>query len=459
MKYYVTDQFAPRGYTGLILSENMVESHRGMCHNIVQKVGCQGRLRTDKRSCMLSKSRCGRLCLWELFCSAVIRMKSFALFSFLSILLSSEAILCGQCSGNGNSDSTDVPKEIAPFFKPHLQFVDDFGDYRSPLKFYDGTAVKTPADWARRRQEILKTWHAIMGSWPPLIEKPRIEYLAKEHRETFTQHTVRIEVAPQQQMVDGHLLVPDGMGPFAAVLIVYYDAETGIGLGKERRDFGYQLAKRGFVALSIGTPDFCSLAPPYKPRYEIAESQRQLQPLSALAYVGASCHSALASVPDVDAARIGIIGHSYGGKWAMFASCLYEKFACAVWSDPGIVFDESRANVNYWEPWYLGYESDGQRERGIPSKTNPRTGAYKELFENGHDLHELHALMAPRPFMISGGSEDQPERWKALNHTAAVNRLLGYSDRVAMTNRKGHTPTDESNEQIYLFFEHFLRLR
>ena len=65
--------------------------------------------------------------------------------------------------------------------------------------------------------------------------------------------------------------------------------------------------------------------------------------------------------------------------------------------------------------------------------------------------------MAPRPFLVSGGSEDPPERWKALNHAVAVNELLGYEDRVAMTNRKGHTPTDESNEQLYLFFERFLK--
>ena len=38
--------------------------------------------------------------------------------------------------------------------------------------------------------------------------------------------------------------------------------------------------------------------------------------------------------------RIGIVGHSFGGKWSLFASCLYEKFACAAWSDAGIVFDE-----------------------------------------------------------------------------------------------------------------------
>ena len=119
---------------------------------------------------------------------------------------------------------------------------------------------------------------------------------------------------------------------------------------------------------------------------------------------------------------------------------------------------KNRANVNYWERWYLGFEP-GQKDRqpGIPNAENPRTGAYKKMIEEGHDLQELHALMAPRPFLVSGGAEDRPERWKALNHAIAVNNFLGAKNRVAMTNRKTHAPTEESNEQIYLFFEHFLK--
>jgi hypothetical protein len=61
--------------------------------------------------------------------------------------------------------------------------------------------------------------------------------------------------------------------------------------------------------------------------------------------------------------------------------------------------------------------------------------------------------MAPRPFLVSGGAEDPPARWKALNHSVAVNRLLGSENRVAMTNRKTHAPTPESNEVLYQFFE------
>ena len=355
-------------------------------------------------------------------------------------------------SAASTAGAGEVPEKILPLFKPSPEFVDDFGTYRSPLVFNDGTTVVTPADWSRRRREIILTWEGFIGSWPALIEKPNIEYLSKERRENFTQHRVSIEIAPDKQTVDGYILIPDGSGPFPAVLVVYYDAETGIGLGKEGRDFAFQLTRRGFVTLSIGTPEFCSLKAPYKPLCET-----QFQPLSALAYVAANCHRALAGLKQVDPERIAVMGHSYGGKWAMFASCLYEKFACSAWSDPGIVFDETRPNVNYWEPWYLGYESDRQRPRGVPSDTKPRTGAYEDLMRTGHDLHELHALMAPRPFLVSGGSEDTTERWKALNHSIAVNRLLGHENRVAMANRKGHAPTAESNEQIYVFLEFFLK--
>jgi len=350
-----------------------------------------------------------------------------------------------------------IPQILAPYFSPPVEFVDNYGKYKSPLTFNNGSKVKTPADWQKRRREILRTWTQYLGDWPPLIQKPNIEYLETSHRDNFTQHKIRLEIAPKQQTVDGYLLIPDGMGSFPAVMVVYYDAETAVGLGKQHRDFAYQLAKRGFVALSIGTPDFCNLNAPYRPKLNNQSDQSPLQPLSALAYVAANCYHALANFPQVDPQRIGITGHSYGGKWAMFAACLYDKFACAAISDPGIVFDETRPNVNYWEPWYLGYETEKQRKRGVPSMANPRTGAYKRLIEKGHDLHELHTLMAPRPFFVSGGAEDPPPRWQALNHSLAVNHVLGYTHRVAMTNRKTHTPTPESNEQLYLFFQHFLR--
>src|SRR5262249_14432127 len=135
----------------------------------------------------------------------------------------------------------------------------------------------------------------------------------------------------------------------------------------------------------------------------------------------------------------------------------WDKGGAVAVSDPGIVFDETRSNVNYWEPWYLGFDPKVQRPNaGIPTADNPRTGAYKKMMETGRDLHELHALIAPRPFLVSGGAEDQPSSLIPLNHAVADNKFLGYEHRVGMTNRKEHTPNEESNAQLYAYFEHFL---
>ena len=361
-----------------------------------------------------------------------------------------------------------IPAELQPSFSPPPEFAGKLANFASPLKFHDGRAVATRADWPARRAEILAYWHQEMGPWPELLARPNVELSEQQDRgDGVMQHRVEIEIAPGV-MQHGYLLVPDGAKPRPAVLVVFYAPEVSVAYAGPRplegqakqmlttgergkgRDFALQLARRGFVTLSIGTPG--------DDAYRPLQSGAKCQPLSYLAYIAANCHTVLAQRPEVDPARIGVMGHSYGGKWAMFASCLYEKFACAVWSDGGVVFDEMRKAVNYWEPWYLGLdEAKPARQPGLVTAQNPRTGAYKAIFEHGHDLHELHALMAPRPFLVSGGLEDGPERWPALNHAVAVNRLLGFEQRVAMTNRPTHSPTPESNAQAFQFLEHFLK--
>lgn len=341
------------------------------------------------------------------------------------------------------------PEDLASCFVPPIGLAGDFGIYRSPLRRPDGSAVTTPEGWQQRRNELLAEWHELLGPWPDLITEPEVAILATEQRDGLVRHRVRFRWTPTEETT-GYLLIPPGAGKRPAVVTVYYEPETAIGEGKEHRDFAIQLARRGFVALSIGTTEATreQTYGLYWPNLEAAE----VQPLSMLACAAANAWHVLASRPEVDSSRIGIVGHSFGGKWAMFASCLFDRFACAVWSDPGIVFD-TRPSVNYWEPWYLGYHPKPWRERGVITPDNPARGLYPKLLEARRDLHELHALMAPRPFLVSGGSEDPPGRWQALNHTVEVNRLLGVKNRVAMHNRTGHTPTPESNEVIYRFFE------
>lgn len=354
-------------------------------------------------------------------------------------------------------------QRLEKFTQPPAEFAGQLGSYRSPLKFADGSVVKTADDWSRRRKEILETWHKRLGAWPPMVERPTMKRLETVEKEGFVQHHVHVQISPEGKLADGYLLMPPGKGPFPAVLVPFYEPFTSIGeapqgKGRGTHDYGLQLVKRGFVTLSIGTPGSVEKIG-LDTRQLLTEAGMELrrQPLTLLAYTSANCHTALAQMPEVDPQRIGIIGLSYGGKWSMFSSCLYDKFACAVWSDPGIVFNEKNANVNYWEPWYLGFDPSAKRKPGIPSAENPRTGLYKELVDAGDDLVDFHALMAPRPVMVSGGTEDPPRNWVALNHLVAVNELLGHKQRVALTARIGHIPTEEALKLELAFLEYWLK--
>src|SRR5262245_55345402 len=65
-------------------------------------------------------------------------------------------------------------KKLEPYAQPPEEFAGKFGPYRSPLKFADNSLTRTPTEWARRRDEIQKTWHKRLGPWPSLVEKPTV---------------------------------------------------------------------------------------------------------------------------------------------------------------------------------------------------------------------------------------------------------------------------------------------
>lgn len=363
--------------------------------------------------------------------------------------------------GAGPCPSHPLPETLARHAVPPAELAEDRGGYRSPLLFADGTRVSDADDWRRRRMEILADWTVLLGEWPPLRTTPDVEVLRTVVHDECTQHTIRFAWTPTAKTT-GHLLVPRGYAGRRqpAVLTVFYEPDTAVAPGATPLNFARRLCERGFVTLSIGTTE-ATKAGTFSLYWPDIGGAR-VQPLSMLAHAAANAWHVLAARPEVDADRIGVVGHSFGGKWALFAACLFDRFACAAWSDPGVVFDDSAAGpatglINYWEPWYLGYHPPPWRKRGPITPVNPARGLYPRLRSSGRDLHELHALMAPRPFLVSGGAADPPSRWAALNHARDVNRVLGHDDRVLMTNRAGHEPTPESNAVLLEFFEHFLR--
>ncbi|HOF22025.1 MAG TPA: hypothetical protein PLO24_12275, partial [Bacteroidales bacterium] len=105
------------------------------------------------------------------------KMKSTAtayLFTFF--------LLFGSVFGTGAQDKSaagnegqSIREKLSGYFSPPEEYRDNYGNYRSPLEFYDGRRVNSPKEWKKRRKEILEQWNGMMGKWPPLIRKQKME--------------------------------------------------------------------------------------------------------------------------------------------------------------------------------------------------------------------------------------------------------------------------------------------
>jgi dienelactone hydrolase len=177
-------------------------------------------------------------------------------------------------------------------------------------------------------------------STPPA---PALETLARVPRDGYEQRLVRYRGVEGDE-VRAYLLVPDGGGPFGAVVAHHqHNSEWHLGkaevvglAGNPLQAFGPALARRGVVVLA---PD----AVAFEDRRAAGEGGRQH--FNAMAYrlvqgrllmttVLGDAGLALAALlarDDVDRERVGALGHSYGGSITLFQAALDERvrFACA----------------------------------------------------------------------------------------------------------------------------------
>jgi len=139
----------------------------------------------------------------------------------------------------------------------------------------------------------------------------------------------------------------------------------------------------------------------------------------------------LAQDERVDADRIGIAGHSLGGKMAFYTGCLDPRVKAILASDFGFGWKQS----NWNEVWYWG------------EKLNVLT-------ELGMDHTELLSLFAPKPFCLLAGEYDNEESGVMMQRTK------GYAPNdpnlKIINHASGHRPPAWALEEGYAFLDRAL---
>jgi formylglycine-generating enzyme required for sulfatase activity/pimeloyl-ACP methyl ester carboxylesterase len=306
------------------------------------------------------------------------------------------------------------------------------------------TGNESAAQWQARAKAIREKWSRILGKPSGLTAaKPKTRLLRTVEESFYTGQLMELQTEPDR-WEKIYLMIPAKpvRRPMPVVIVPYYDIDTPAGknLGGHVfdtsyvRQFGRRMAERGFAVLSIrwwgesyGEDYAESVSNLYERHPEwtglgkwVFDSQRALDYLE--------------TVDGIDMTRVGMIGHSLGGKMTLYAAAMDPRVAVAVSSEPGIGLDFS----NYDDYWYLS----------------------KEAIENSRpfDQHELLALVAPRPFLLIGGeSSDTDKSWRYINAAKAVYQIHGMPKQIGYYNhRQGHTPTIEALELSLEWLDHFL---
>jgi dienelactone hydrolase len=233
----------------------------------------------------------------------------------------------------------------------------------------------------------------VIGAFPDPVLPPAPRTRKVYDQPKWVGYEVVLDVFPDV-IAYGILLLPKDIGPAERrpVVVCQHGLEgrpqdTIIGDHRAYHDFAAKLAERGFI----------TFAPQNLYRFEdrFRSLQRKANPLGKTLFsIMVPQHRQitdwLASLPQVDPARIAFYGLSYGGKSAMRIPALVDRYCLSICSADfnDWVWKNATTHSPYSYVW---------------------TGEY-EIFEfdlgSTFNYAEMAALIAPRPFMVERGHFD-----------------------------------------------------
>lgn len=310
--------------------------------------------------------------------------------------------------------------------------------------------VQSLKDWQTRRQHILANWQLVAGVMPGAAFRVPLDVQVSD--EVRVGSITRRKISFQSDTFDrvsAWLLVPE-LKPglkLPAMLCLHQTTPHGkdetVGLaGRESMHYGLDLAQRGYIVLCPDYPSFGEHA------YDFAANPEYASGTLKAVWDNRRAVDLLDSMTEVDAERIGVIGHSLGGHNAIFT---------AMW--------EPRLKVIVSSCGFTRLDRDD-----LPSWNGPRYMPWiASKFKNDRphlpfDFPELVATLAPRPFFACAATQDDDFEVRGvrevITEAGKVYKLFGSPAKIQADYPEGpHDFPAAARKRAYEFLDQHLRAK
>lgn len=303
-------------------------------------------------------------------------------------------------------------------------------------------------DWLQHRADILRRMQEVMGPLPgperlvPL--KP--EVLEEENQAGFIRRKITFQVELGDRLW-AYLLLPEGtIEKRPAMLCLHQTTPLGkaepAGLGgKPNLHYARELAERGYVCL---VPDYPNKgeykADPYALGYASATMKGIWNHMRALNFLG--------TLPEVDASRIGCIGHSLGGHNTLFVAAFDERIKALVVSSGFTSFRQ-----------YKGGNLAGWAHAGYMPRITSIYG--NDPARMPFDFDDVLATIAPRPLFINAPLQETNLKVEGVRECVEAVKPIYASFRAeqnltVMHPDCGHDFPGEIRQAAYCFLDSVL---
>jgi dienelactone hydrolase len=290
--------------------------------------------------------------------------------------------------------------------------------------------------WPTIRRRLLAGATNVLGIFP--IQEPKLQphMISEVDCGSYLRRKISMQVQPGDLM-PFYLLVPKQIKGRTPAVICFYGTSSGAGkdttVGLSGRapgspphanmSFAIDMAEAGFVAVA---PDYLRDGERVKPGrrpYDTTDFYRE--------FPGWSIHGKdiwdtsrlidyLETLKFVDAGRIGMVGHSYGGHSTIFTTALEPRIKVAVANGP--VSDFRHHGLHWAVP------KGGGNSQSLPAM---RPYVLDPTLAIPITFYQFTALIAPRPLLVGQAvGERRPMEEENYAAVKQVYDALGYPDRV-----------------------------